>query len=1061
VPRLTSCIIALFCTAALPTATAAAAPVDPALYSTLHWRLLGPFRAGWAEMIEGVPSKPNTFYFGASGGGVWKTDDAGRTWTSLFDKGTSSAIGAIAIAPSDPNVIYVGGGQPEPRYDVQAGRGVYRSSDGGKTWTDLGLAGTRYIGRIWVSPTDPNIVLVGAVGDFFGASDARGLFRSTDGGKTWSHPIAPGGFTGVNDIVADPSDPNILFASTWEARQYPWQSYFTEISGPESAVWRSDDGGAHWRRLTGGGWPAGALGRISLAAARKDGHVRLYADVDSEANGGLWRSDDGGANWQRVNPNPAFSNYYFNRVTADPRDPDVVYLTGQSMRRCDQGGANCTIFRGSPGGDDYHSVWVDPVNPGHIAEGSDQGASISVNGGRTWSSWYNQPTGQLYHISADNRFPYWVYAGQQDSGTVAIASRSDYGQITWRDWHPVGGDERDYDIADPVDPNIVYASGLGGHVSRWDARTGQVTDVSPWPLGNYGARPTTVAHHFNWMNPLAVSRSGPPAIYLGGDVLFKSGDRGDHWSIISPDLTGKQPGAQSCGGDVTLEAALPCGYGTIIAIEPSPHSANEIWVGSDSGIVSITRDAGASWTQANIPGVRPWSKIAGIDLSQLDSNTAYVAVDGNRIADWAPHVFRTHDGGKTWQPITAGLPDGQVVTAVRADPVRSGLLYAGNETGVFVSFDDGDHWQPLQQNLPTAWARDLLVHGDDLIVGTQGRAIWVLGDLALLRQVQPGSASQPFHLFAPAPAVRVRFDNNHDTPLTPETPVGENPPEGAVIDYWLGASAKGPVSLEIRDSNGAIVRRFSSDDTAEKLPAERYFQAEWVKPQPLLSASPGEHRWVWDLRRPRPKAVEYNYDIAAVWGVDTPLDPRGQLVEPGRYTAILTVDGKSQQVLVDVVADPRVVNAHYHAAREFSESLYAPMDLAWRGYAESDSVRDQLGKRIAEIRDPALLAEAKALATKIEPPKLPNSGFGGESGTLASLETAAEASDSAPTAALRQTAAETIAQVDADWSAWQQMKTSDLDQLNRKLAAAGLKPIVIPRGMSLRVAAPSGGVDLP
>ena len=1060
-PRLTPCIIALFCTAAIPAASAAAAPVDPALYSTLHWRLLGPFRAGWAEMIEGVPSEPNTFYFGASGGGVWKTDDAGRTWTSLFDKGGSSAIGAIAIAPSNPKVIYVGGGQPEPRYDVQAGRGVYRSTDGGKTWTDLGLADTRYIGRIWVSPKDPNIVLVGAVGDFFGASDARGLYRSTDGGKTWSHPIAPGGFTGVNDIVADPGHPSTLFASTWEARQYPWQSYFTEISGPESAVWRSDDGGANWRRLSGGGWPAGALGRISLAAARKGGQVRLYADVDSEANGGLWRSDDGGANWQRVNPNPAFSNYYFNRLTVDPRDADVVYFTGQSMRRCDKGGADCTIFRGSPGGDDYHSVWVDPKNPGHIAEGSDQGASISVNGGRTWSSWYNQPTGQLYHISADNRFPYWVYAGQQDSGTVAIASRSDYGQITWRDWHPVGGDERDYDVADPVDPNIVYASGLGGHVSRWDARTGQVTDVSPWPLGNYGQRPTTVGHHFNWMNPLVASRSGPPSIYLGGEVLFKSSDRGDHWAIISPDLVGRQTGAQNCDGDVTLEAALPCGYGTIITIEPSPHSANEIWVGSDSGIVSITRDGGQSWSQAAIPGVRPWSKIAAIDLSQLDSNTAYVAVDGHRIADWAPHIFRTHDGGKSWQQVTAGLPAGQVVTAVRADPVRPGLLYAGNETGVFASFDDGDHWQTLQQNLPTAWARDLLVHGDDLIVGTQGRAIWVLGDLALLRQVQPASASQPFHLFAPAPAVRVRFDNNHDTPLTPETPVGENPPQGAVIDYWLGASPKGPVSLEIRDSNGSVVRRFSSDDTAEKLPAERYFQAEWVKPQPVLSAKPGEHRWVWDLRRPRPKAVEYNYDIAAVWGVDTPLDPRGQLVEPGRYTAILTVDGHSQQVPVDVVADPRVANPDYHGARLFSESLYAPMDLAWRGYAESDSVRDQLAKRIAEIHDPALLADAKALAAKIEPPKLPNSGFGGESGTLASLETAAEASDSAPTAALRQTAALTTAQVSADWAAWQQVKTTDLDQLNRKLLAAGLKGITIPTGMSLRVSSPSGGVDLP
>jgi photosystem II stability/assembly factor-like uncharacterized protein len=1012
-------------------------------------------------MIEGVPNRPNTFYFGASGGGVWKTDDAGRTWTSLFDKGGSSAIGAIAIAPSDPDVIYIGGGQPEPRYDVQAGRGVYKSTDGGKTWIDLGLRDTRYIGRIWVSPTDPNMVVVGAVGHFFGPSDARGIFRSTDGGKTWSHPLAPGGFTGVNDLASDPKNPRTLFASTWEARQYPWQSYFTEISGPGSGVWRSDDGGVHWRKLTAGGWPEGALGRISLAVSRLGGKLRVYADVDSKSNGGLWRSDDGGAHWKRINANAAFSNYYFNRVTVDPRDPNVVYLTGQSIRRCDQGGANCDIFRGSPGGDDYHSIWVDPKNPGHIAEGSDQGASVTVNGGQTWSSWYNQPTGQMYHLAADNRFPYWVYAGQQDSGTVAIASRSDYGQITWRDWHPVGGDERDFDIPDPVDPDIVYGSGLGGHVSRWDARTGQVTDVSPFPLSNYGLRPTTVAHHFNWVNPLVSSRAGPPAIYLGGDVLFKSMDQGNNWSIISPDLTGRVAGAQNCDGDVTATAALPCGYGTIISIEPSPHSPAEIWTGSDTGIVGITRDGGANWTQTTLPGVRPWEKIASIDLSPIDAATAYVAVDGHRIDDWRPHVFRTHDGGKRWTEIANGLPDGQVVTAVRADPVRPGLVYAGNETGVFVSFDDGGNWQPLKQNLPTAWARDLLVNGDDLIVATQGRAIWVLGDLALLRQLQPATAGEAFRLFSPAPVVRVRFNNNHDTPLTPETPRGENPPDGAVIDYWLASAPKGPVTLEIRDSSGQVIRRFSSADAPAEVPAERYFQAGWVKPQPVLSAAPGQHRWVWDLRRPRPKAVEYSFDIAAVWGLDTPLDPRGQFVEPGRYTATLTVEGKSQQVPIDIIADPRVVNADYHAARLFSESLYAPMELAWRGYAETEAVRDQIDKRVAQIHDPALLADAKALRAKLEPPAAPNSGFAGESGTLASLETAAEASDSAPTAALRQAALEAIAQVNADSAAWQQVKSADLAKLNSRLAAAGLQQIAIPEGAALRVKAAEGGVDLP
>ncbi|MGN6059547.1 MAG: hypothetical protein ACTHOI_13310, partial [Sphingomicrobium sp.] len=625
----------------------------------------------------------------------------------------------------------------------------------------------------------------------------------------------------------------------------------------------------------------------------------------------------------------------------------------------------------------------------------------------------------------------------------------------------VGGDERDYDIPDPVDPNIVYGSGLGGRVSRWDARTGQVTDVSPWPVQNYGLRPTTVAHHFNWVTPLVASRSGPPAIYLGGDVIFKSTDRGASWSIISPDLVGKRAGATNCDGDVTLEAALPCGYGTITAIEPSRRSPSEIWAGSDSGIVSITRDGGAHWAQQTLLGIAPWSKISSIDLSPLDPATAYVAVDGHRIDDWRPHVFRTHDGGRSWTEVTRGLPDGQIVSAVRSDPVRRGLLYAGNETSVFVSFDDGDSWQPLRQNLPTAWARDLLVHGDDLVVATQGRAIWVLGDLALLRQLAAGGAPAQPHLFAPSPTYRVRFDNNHDTPLAPETPVGENPPEGAVIDYWLPIAPKGPVTLTIRDASGAVVRSFSSADKPADLPADRYFAAEWVKPQPVLSAAQGAHRWVWDLRRPRPKAVTYNYSIAAVWGLDTPLDPRGQFVEPGRYTVTLSADGREQTVPLEVLPDPRVLNPDYHAARLFSESLYEPMEIAWRGYAETKAVRDQLAKRMPQIHDPALLADANALDAKLAPPKAPNAGFGGESGTLASLETSAESSDSAPSAGLRQIALETLAQVNGDWAKWQQVKAKDLSDLNRRLAAAGLQPVAVPPETELRTEASEGGEELP
>lgn len=1043
------------------TGTASAAPVDPRLYDSLHWRLLGPFRAGWAEMIEGIPSRPDTFYFGASGGGVWRTDDAGNTWTSMFDDGGSSAIGAIAIAPSNPEVIYAGGGQPEPRYDVQAGRGVYKSIDGGKTWINLGLHDTRYIGRIWVSPTNPNLVLVGAVGSFFGSSDDRGIFRSTDGGRTWSHPLAPGGVTGVNDIVAEPRKEQVLFASTWDARQWPWQSYFTEISGPGSAIWRSDDSGVHWRRLSGGGWPTGPLGRISLAATSHRMSTRLYAVIDSKANGGLWRSDDAGAHWSRVNSEKAFANYYFNRVTVDSKDPDVVYLVGQSMRRCDRGGTRCVIFRGSPGGDDYHSIWINPKVPGRMAEGSDQGAAVSVNGTKTWSSWYNQPTGQFYHLAADNRFPYWIYSGQQDSGTVGIASRSDYGAPNLRDWHPVGGDERDYDIPDPVDPAIIYGSGLGGHVSRWDAHTGTVADVSPWPVSNYGLRPTTVAHHFNWVTPLVTSRAGPPALYLGGEVVFKSLDHGNSWNVISSDLTGKSPGTRRCDGDVAVADAMACGYGTIVSIQPSPLSAEELWVGTDTGLLNVTRDGGSHWTPLVLPGVRPWSAISSIDLSVTDRNVAYVSVDAHRIDDFGPHIFRTHDGGRSWQTITSGLPTDEVVSAVRADLKRPGLLFAGTESSVFVSFDDGDDWQPLRENLPTAWARDLLVHDDDLVVATQGRAIWVLGDLALLRQVGPTTASEASHLFTPGPAYRVRFDNNKDTPLAPETPAGENPPQGAIIDYWLGATPRKPVLLEIRDSAGNLVRRFSSADKPAKLPADRYFAEEWTKPQPTLAATSGAHRWIWDMRWARPKAIEYSYSIAAIWGNDTPLLPEGQLAPPGRYTAVLTVDGQQQRRDFDVLPDPRVTNANYAAAARFSAALYEPLAKAWTGEGEVEAVRKQLIARLPALSDAALAAQVRALSVKLTPSDAPNTGFSGESATLASLEVAAEGSDAAPSVALQATSAQTIAAIATEWDKWQRIKASDLAALNRSLAAASLPPIAVPQQSELSPTSSGGGDDLP
>ena len=1052
---------------------AAAAAAGPAQYGDLHWRQLGPFRGGWATMVEGVASQPDTFYFAAAGGGLWRTRDAGRTWDPLFQHGPAASVGALAVAPSDPNVIYIGTGQPEPRYDVAAGLGVYRSSDGGATWTDLGLHDTRYIGRIWVDPHDPNTVLVGAQGHFFGPSQDRGLYRSTDGGRTWTHVLKLGDQTGVVDIAADPADPHVLFASAWEARQYPWQSYFTPVSGPGSAIYTSLDGGATWSRVQGGGWPTGSLGRIGLAVAHTAQGVRVYAAVDAAKASGLYRSDDGGAHWSRVNDEDAFTTWYASRLTVAPDDPDTVYTVGQSIRRCDRGGAHCEIIKGAPGGDDYHHVWINPRQPDHMITGSDQGAVVSVDGGRTWSSWYNQPTGQFYHLAADNRFPYWVYSGQQDSGTVGIASRSDYGAISFRDWRPVGGDERDYDIPDPADPLIVYGSGLGGRVTRWDGHTGQVQNISPWPVSSYGKRPTLGRYHYLWVTPLVASRTGPPALYLGAQVLFRSTDQGRSWTTVSPDLTGKTANATGCDGDVSLQAAKPCGYGAISAVEPSPRHAGEIWVGTDDGLIQLTRDGGATWTDVTPPSIPLWAKIATLDVSALQDGVAYAVIDGQRLDDFQPHVLRTRDYGRTWTPITAGLPPDHFASVVRADPVRPGLLYGGTDAGVYVSFDDGDHWGPLQQDLPTAWVRDLLVHDGDLIAATQGRAIWVLDDLSPLRQITPAIGAQPAHLFAPAPALRVRADENKDTPLPPETPLGENPPAGAVIDYWLGAGPRGPVVLEIRDAAGRTVARFASNDRPVRPDADRYFARGWTRPPEALATAPGLNRFVWNLRYPRPDAIRYAYSIAAVWGRDTPVAPLGPYVLPGEYQVLLSVDGRTYTAALSVRQDPRTnaPTADLQASLGLSQRVGAGLARARQGYGEMKAVQAQLDalappppgpRTTAKDRAGLLPDQVRTMASGLRQPPAPGQlAFDDIDGRLAGVEADLEATDAAPTPAQAAVVDDALVNLQSAWTRWSAFKSGALTALNASLRAEGRKPVVVPPPDRLKVEAPDPGQDLP
>ena len=954
-------------TAPGPRPPAVRAPIPTALpQPETAWRLVGPFRAGWSTAVAGIEGQATTFYFGGAGGGVWKTTDAGRTWRGLMQHERSSAIGALAVAPSDPRILYAGTGQADARYDIMGGDGVYRSADGGESWRRVGLADSRHIGAILVHPKDPERVLVASLGHVFGPSMERGVYLSRDGGRRWQCVLETPDSVGAVDLAWDPLAPEVVYAATWQLRLHPWLDYFMPQGGRGSGIWKSVDGGEHWRRLAGG-LPEGRVGRIGLAVARGTGGrvviacIQAFPGADTSLTrprSGLYRSEDGGEHWQLVNPEGSIGSSYFGRLVVSPSDPSLIYLMGRSILISRDGGRHFEAWRGSPGGDDYHALWIDPGDPQRMIAGSDQGAAVSVNGGLTWSSWYNQPTGQFYHLAADEQFPYHIFSGQQDNGTVEIASRGPYGVIEERDWHPVGGDERDYMVPKPEDGRTVFGSGLGGSVSRFDEWTRQSADASAWPLGNYGADPTTVRYRYTWITPLVISPLPPHAMYLGAQVLFRSLDDGRHWDVVSPDLSGKSPAAAPCHDPSPLEARA-CGYGVVFSIAPSPLDTASIWVGTDDGIIRRTRDGGAHWQEVTPPGLPPWGIVSSIDLSPRDSLTAYVAVDTHRLDRFAPLAFRTRDGGGTWQLITRGLPADEFVAVVRCDPRQRGLLYAGTDRSVYVSFDDGDDWQPLAPGLPTTWVRDLLVHHDDLIVATQGRGIWVLDDVSALRGLAAGATRDPLHLFAPAPAVRLRTSENRDTPPPPETPLGQNPPTGAVLDYWLASVPTGPVTLTIADGAGREVRRFRSDDPPESLKVDVYFEQGWLRPPRALSAAAGMHRFVWDLRYPRPAARSFRSSIAAVRGEGTPILPLGPFVLPGRYIVTLSAGGKSQSQPLEVGIDPRVrVTADDLVGQlRLSQAIDSTLRRTWFAY---DTVTEARRARAGALA-PALADSLAAL----------------------------------------------------------------------------------------------------
>jgi len=1027
---------------ALPAALPVRAQSIPSrAYGALRWRLIGPHRGGRVLAVAGVPGDPATFYFGAVDGGVWRTRNAGVTWEPIFDTQPTASIGALALAPSDPNVIYVGTGEAAIRSDITYGAGVYKSTDGGAHWQSLGLAETRHIGKVLVDPRNPDVVLVAALGHAYGPNRERGVFRSTDGGRTWTKVLFKNPDTGAIDLAADPADPQIVYAALYQARRTPWEQYPPD-EGPASGLYKSTDGGATWTPLGGHGLPAGPVGRIGLAVGRGG---RVYALIGAKTGAGLYRSDDGGATWRLASSDPRLTsrNWYFCRVTVDPHTPDVVYVPNVALLKSTDGGKTFGVLKGQPGGDDYHELWVDPKTATHMIVGSDQGAVVTLDGGRTWSSWYNQPTAQFYHVVTDDAFPYRVYGAQQDAGTAGVASRSDFGGITFRDWAPVGAGESGYIAPDPLDPDIVYGGDTYGGVHRFDRHTGQSQDISPWPVSTFGVPMPQRKYRFTWTSPLVFDRVDRQALYLGAQVVLRTRDGGLHWEAISPDLTGAAGRAATDTGPTTVANAATRGYGVVYAIAPSPRAAGLLWVGTDDGLIHRTRDAGGHWQNVTPQGLEPWSTISLLEASPFDTAAAYAAVDRHRVDDFAPYIYRTRDGGAHWTRADSGIAPQAYVQAVRADPVRAGLLYAGTETGVYVSFDDGDHWQSLQLNLPVAAVRDLAVHGRDLIAATHGRSFWVLDDLTPLRQLGDSALGAPVYLFTPGPAVRLRRSVGNDTPLPPEEPHGTNPPAGAVIDYLLRAApppSSGPVTVEIRDARGGVVRRFSSDDRPTPPAEPPQIADEWLPRFEPPTRTVGLNRFVWDLRYPPPPAARYGYSIAAIAGQGTVAEPQGPLVLPGVYEVRLGVGGQTYTRSLRIELDPRV-----HVADAALEAqLRLGLDI-WNAMAEQHTLAGSLGSARDQVRALAgrsLDRGTRGSLTALE--RLADSlarAAGAAGDELAGLETVVESADREPTEQARAVFAAQRERVADAVRRWRQTLTAELPALNTRLGRQGASAV--------------------
>ena len=1009
--------------------------------------MIGPFRGGRTRAATGVASQPNVFYVGQVNGGVWKSDDYGRTWTPIFDHESTQSIGAIAVASSNPNIIYVASGEGLHRPDLSVGNGIYKSTDAGKTWTHLGLRDGFQIPALAVDPRDPNRVFAAVLGHPYGPNEERGLFRSTDGGQTWEKSIYKNANTGASDVEIDPSNPDVIYASMWEVREGPWEDN-NEVNGTGGGLFKSTDGGNTWHPLTNG-LPKD-LSQIYVAIAPTDPR-RLYATLGT-ASGALavYRSDDAGDSWSKATDDPRPSGRIGGGDLPIPRvdskNPDIVYSASTVTMKSTDGGKTWSGFRGAPGGDDYQNLWINPNDPNIILLVSDQGALVTVNGGATWSSWYNQPTAQIYHVAVTTTFPYWVCGGQQESGSVCIASRGNDGAITYREWHPVGAIEYGYVTPDPLDPDIIYGGGRS-EVSKFHWSTGQVQNITPIPL-------RTAKYRTDRTEPLLFSPLDPHVLYFASNVLFKTTDGGNSWQTISSDLTRENPAVPSSVGTLIPKGADQQ-RGVIYALAPSFKNINTLWAGTDDGLIWLTRDGGNNWNDITPPGLTPWSKVTQISASHFDDDTAYASVSRFRIDDERPYIYRTHDGGKTWKLITAGLPGLGPVDTVREDPVRKGLLFAGTENSVWVSFDDGDRWQSLQLNLPHTSMRDLWIHDNDLIVATHGRSFWILDDITPLREATDSVANADAHLFTPALAYRMQRDTYTDTPLPPDEPAAANPPDGAVIDYYL-AHASGPVTLEILDAHGQLVRKYSSADEPDVSEADlkkQLIPLYWLRPFHPLPSDAGMHRWVWDLHYPTPDSTRHDYPISAIPG-DTPRYPLGPTALPGPYTARLTANGKTYTAPFVVKMDPRVkISA---ASREkkfqFEVRLASLLSETSRAVLQAGSIREPLQKLSQQATGP-IHDSVQAFQNKLAEVLGASSGFSAPpsgdvtltrvNGQVAVLYGQVWQVDAEPTAS--QSEATTAAEHDASEviKRWDALKTTDLPALNRALSEANLPAVRI------------------